>query len=87
MTAEVKRLLLEKVKIYERYVKNGRTAEDFTTLSAAQSRCKKAIKDAKKSYYTRLANSFNEPSLASKKYWSILNQFLHKKVTKDSTGS
>ena len=79
MTAGVKRLLLEKGKIYERYVKNGRTEEDFATLSEAQSRCKKAIKDAKKTYYTRLANSFNDPSLASKKYWSILNQFLHKK--------
>ena len=79
MTAGVKQLLLQKAKIYERYVKNGRTEEDFETLSAAQSRCKKAIKDAKKSYYTRLANSLNDPSLASKKYWSILNQFLHKK--------
>ena len=81
MTAGVKRLL-EKSKIYERYVKNGRTEEDFKTFSAAQSRCRKAIKDAKKSYtqsYTQLANSFNDPSLASKKYWSILNQFLHKR--------
>ena len=79
MTAEVKRLLIEKGKVYERYVKNGRTEEDFATLSAAQSRCKRAIKIAKKSYYTRLANSLNDPNLASKKYWSILNQFLHKK--------
>ena len=32
MTAEVKRLLLEKSKIYERFVKNGRRDEDLVLL-------------------------------------------------------
>ena len=79
MTAEVKRVLLEKGKIYERYVKRGRRQEDFETLCEAQSRSRKAVKDAKRAYYSRLADSLNDPNLKSKKYWSIINQFLHKK--------
>ena len=81
MTAEVKRILLEQGKVYRRYVKNGRRDEDRISLCEVQSRCRRAIKDAKNSFYSRLANSLNDPNLSSKKYWSILNQFLHKKKT------
>ena len=79
MTPEVKNVLREQGKVYRRYVKNGRRDEDFASLSRAQSRTKRAVKDAKKLYYSRLAGSLNDPNLVSKKYWSILNQFLHKK--------
>ena len=79
MTAEVKKSLLEKGKIYEKYVKNGRKSQDLEVLIKAQSKCRKAVKDAKKSYYSHLGNSLNDPSLSSKKYWSILKKFLNKK--------
>ena len=79
MTAEVKRVLLEKSKIYERYVKRGRRPDDFVTLCEAQSRSRRAVRDAKRAHYSRLADSLNDPNLKSKKYWSIINQFLHKK--------
>ena len=57
----------------------GFNSMDFAYLSRAQSKTKRAVKDAKKPYYSRFAGSLNDPNLASKKYWSILNQFLHKK--------
>ena len=81
MTTEVKRALREKSKIYVRYVKNGRRDEDLELLRQSQSRSRRAIKDAKKTYYSRLANNLNDPNLGSKRYWSILNQFLHKRKT------
>ena len=79
MTAEVKRMILEKAKIYKRYVKHGRKAEDFQSLREITFQCKIAIRNAKDVYFTRLANSLNDPNIGSKKYWSILNQFLHKR--------
>ena len=81
MTTEVKRALREKSKIYVRYVKNGRRDEDLELLRQSQSRSRMAVKDAKKTYYSRLANNLNDPNLGSKRYWSILNQFLHKRKT------
>ena len=79
MTPELKNMLLEKDKLYEHYVKRGRKAEDYEPLHEAQSRCKRAVKETKKLYYSNLANSLNDPNLSSKKYWSVLNQFLNKK--------
>eukprot|EP00111_Clytia_hemisphaerica_P023432 TCONS_00069027-protein len=79
MTAEIKRTLLVKSKVYEQYVKNGRRKEDLKNLQEHQSRCRRAVRDAKESYFSRLANNLNDPNLGSKKYWSILNQFLHRR--------
>ena len=52
--------------------------EDLKILHEHQSRCRRAVRYAKKSYFSRLANNVTDPNLGSKKYWSILNQFLHK---------
>ena len=75
----MKRIILDKAKIYRRYVKNGRKAEDYQSLREITFRCKMAVKDAKESYFSRLANSLNDPNIESKKYWSIINQFLCKR--------
>ena len=79
MTAQIKKALHEKSKVYERYVKNGRRKEDLKTLQEHQSRCRRAVRDAKNSHFSRLANKLNDPNVGSKKYWSILNQFFHKR--------
>ena len=79
MTPEIKRIILEKAKTYRRFVRNGRNPADRQILREVSYRCKLAIKDAKESYFTRLGNSLNDPNIGSKKYWSVLNQFLHKR--------
>ena len=66
-------------KIYKRYVKNGRNAFNYQTLCNFSARCKVAIDEAKFNYFTRLGNELNNPDIGSKKYWSILNQILHKR--------
>ena len=79
MTPEIKRMILEKAKIYRRYIRNGRNPVDSQSLCEISYICKLAIKDAKASYFTRLGNSLNDLNIGSKKYWrSVLNQFLHK---------
>ncbi|MEO0684333.1 MAG: reverse transcriptase family protein, partial [Cyanobacteria bacterium J06649_11] len=79
MTGEVKRLILEKAKIYRRFVKRDRRQEDLELLREITFRCKNAVKDAKNAYFFRLSESLNDPNMDSKRYWSILSKFLHKR--------
>ena len=46
MTSEINRMILEKAKIYRRYVKHSRTYSDYQILCDITSRRKSAIKDA-----------------------------------------
>ena len=79
MTPEVKKLILQKAKIYKRYVKNGRNENDYHNLRECISQCKNACNEAKNAYYTKLSTSLNDPNIESKKYWSIINKFLNKR--------
>ena len=83
MTAEIKRFILEKARIYRRYVKNGRNAIDKQCLQEITFRCREAIKLAKEAYQTKLSSSLNDPNIGPKKYWSTLNNLIHKrKITR-----
>ena len=74
MTPEIKRMIPEKAKIYRRYVKHDRSFADYQSTS----RCKRAIKETKSDYFSRLGQSQNDPTITPKKYWTILHSFLHK---------
>ena len=78
MTLEIKRMILEKAKIYRCYVKHGRSIADYQILHDITSKCKSAIKEAKSNYFSRLGESLNDPTITPKKYLSILHRFLHK---------
>ena len=67
MTPEIKRTILEKVKIYRRYVKHGQSIADNQNLLDITSRCKSAIKEAKSNYFSRLGESLNDPAITPKK--------------------
>ena len=79
MTFEIKKIVLEKAKIYRRYVNHGRSIVDYQILRDITSRCKSAIKEAKSNYFSRLGESLNDPAITPKKYWSILHSFLYKR--------
>ena len=66
MTPEIKRMILEKAKIYRRYVKHGRSIADYQILRDITSRCKTAIKEAKSNYFSRLGLSLNDPAITPK---------------------
>ena len=72
-------MILEKAKIYRRYVKNGRNDCDYELLQNIILRCKTKIKEAKFLYYNNLSSSLTSPNIGPKKYWSILHQFLSKR--------
>ena len=66
MTPEIKRMILEKAKIYRRYVKHGRNIADYQILRNITSRCKSVIKEAKSNYFSRLGESLNGPAITPK---------------------
>ena len=74
---ELKRMFLEKAKIYRGYVKKGRKAQDYECLRESISR--NAINVAKEEYYTKLVHSLNDPGIGTKKYWSTLHRLLGKR--------
>ena len=79
MTSEIKRMVLEKAKIYWRYVKHGRSIADYQILRDITSRCKSVIKVPKSNYFSRLVESLNDPAFIPETYWLILHSFLHKR--------
>ena len=79
ITDEVKKILLEKAKIYKRYVKHGRTDVDRRDLLEIKRKSSALIIKAKESYFHSLGKKLNDPKIGTKKYWSILNKFLHKR--------
>ena len=79
ITAEIKRVLRAKAKVYRRYVKKGRTARDLRELNLLRSRSKQLINEAKVRYEKKLASSLNTTSTSSKRYWSIINRLLNKR--------
>ena len=85
MTPEIKRMIHEKAKIYLRYVKHGQNIADNQILRDIIRRCKRAIKEGKSNYFSRLRESLNGPAITPKKYWPTLPRFLHKrKIPKNS---
>ena len=78
MTNQFKRVLLDKAKLYTKYVKNGRSPNDYINLQTSVEHCSNLIKIAKKDFYDRQGRMLNNPNIGQKRYWSILNSFLHK---------
>ena len=78
MTEEVKKLCYMKTKIYENYVKNGRTDADKDELVRITSLISDTITKAKEKYLQSLGNKLNDPQTGAKSYWSILNKLLQK---------
>lgn len=79
MNDEIKQIILDKAKIYRRYVKNGRRDYDYQSLCEIRNRCKSLIQKRKSDYYKKLSDSLNDPHISPKKYWSVLHRFLNKR--------
>ena len=68
MTPEIKRIILEKAKIYQSYVKYDRNISDHQIPRDITSRCKSAIKKAKSNYFYHLGESLNNPVTTPETY-------------------
>ena len=79
MNDEIKIICHTKDKIYENYVKNGRSDVDKDELVTVTSLSSDVITKAKEKYLYSLGNKLNNAQTGAKSYWSILNKFLQKK--------
>ena len=79
MTVEIKRVLLEKAKIYRKYVKNDRKDSDRNLLRNITCKCRDLIQHAKEEYFVSLGKELCDPNIGQKRYWSILHKFLGKR--------
>ena len=79
MTVEINKVLLEKAKVYRKYVKGGRTQYDKQCLRDITSISATMIKIAKEKYFSLLGNKLKDPNIDTKKYWSILHSFLNRR--------
>ena len=64
-----------KAKIYENYVKNGRTDADKDELVRITSLNSDTIIKAKQNYLHSLGNKSIDPQTGTKSYWSTLTNF------------
>ena len=78
ITEEVKKLCYMKAKIYENYVKNGRSDANKDELVRISSLSSDSITKAKENYLHSLGNKLNDPQTGAKSYWSILNRLRQK---------
>ena len=74
ITTEIKRILLENAEEYKKYFKSGRNKIYANSLRNITNKCSSLISKTKVNYYTSLGNKLNDPTIGSKKYWSILKK-------------
>ena len=79
ITDEIKRVCIDKAKVYRQYVKNDYTINDKINLQNLASYSTRLINDAKTRYLSGLGEKLNELQIGCKAYWSILNKFINKK--------
>ena len=79
MTDEIKIICHVKAKIYEKYVKKGRSDVDKDELVRVTCLSSDVITKAKEKYLFSLCNKLNDPQIGAKSYWSVHNIFLKKK--------
>ena len=78
LTNEIKTALRKKNRVFKNYRRRGRNVDDEQKLSELSKSCTELIEHAKKTYTNNLSIKLNDPLLAPKTYWSILNRFLGK---------
>ena len=79
ITPELKSAIKRKHRVLWKYVRRGRSHEDWKTVKEIQAESSKKILDAKNSYYLKLGKKLSDPCIGIKEYWSVLNRMIQKK--------
>ena len=77
MNENIKRCLKERFKLTKNFSKKGQKREDKEKFEAKASYYMEQIMKAKNNYTIRTTNTLNDPQVAPKTYWSILNRSLY----------
>ena len=79
ITPELKSAIRRKHRVFRKYVRRGRSHEDWKTVKEIQAENSKKILNAKNSYYLKLGKKLSDPCIGIKEYWSVLNRMIQKK--------
>ena len=79
MNSEIKSAFRKKTRYYKNFIRRGRCEDDRIALEDVTRHFSELISSSQNSYFSKLAGKLNDPLLAPKAYWSILNRFLGKK--------
>ena len=79
ITPELKSAIRCKHRLFRKYVRRGRSHEDWKTVKEIQAENSKKILNAKDSYYLKLGKKLSDPCIGIKEYWSVLNRMIQKK--------
>ena len=77
MNDNTKRCLKEISKLTKFFYKNGQKREYKKKLEAKAAYCTEQIVKAENDYPQRMTNKLNDPKVAPKTYWPILNRLLY----------
>lgn len=77
MTEKIKLLkgIIEIIKLYKQYMKNGRKKTDYEKPLSMANRIKVEISNSKKSYFDDLAENLYDPKLNRKVHLGILKSY------------
>ena len=67
-----KKKISNKISLFDKYIKNGKTLVDRRKVELARNDTINAINESKNIYYKRLHSKLINPNTSPKVYWSIL---------------
>ena len=79
LTDVLKTKLKERSCLTKTYYKRGKRNSDFEKLIVKTNECLEIISAAKDKYIIQMCEKLNDPIIASKTYWKIINSFLSNK--------
>ena len=79
MTATLKSAIKRQHRVYNKYVKRRRKADDWEYVRSVRNETSAKINKAKDNYFSDLGKKLSDPTNGIKSYWATLNNIINKK--------
>ena len=79
ITPDVKSAIKRNYRIYRKWVKKGRIANDKDNVRSVQNETNRLIKKAKRDYFNNLGSKLNDSRTGSTTFWTAFKRLVNKK--------
>jgi len=79
VTPDCRKAITKNIRVYKKWVNNGRKFEEFEKVKSIQRATDKIINKAKSDYVSRLSNTLCDPLSGSKPFWGAYKKLCNKK--------
>ena len=79
ITPEVKTAIRRNSRVYSKWVKLGRNANDHGNVREIQNSTNKRIRDSQRSYFEKLGHNLSDPQIGQKNFWTAFKRLSNKK--------